>query len=111
MYTFSEVQLFATFFISRNLSEPLSIKKISSATGYSPSELYKSFHKYHHCTVGDYITKSRVEYSSDLLLETDLSVEEISRKSGFSSAPYFSKKFREIKGIPPLKFRKQADTV
>lgn len=96
------------YYINNNLSEPLSIKKLSSAVGYSASEIYKSFHKYHHCTVGEYITKSRVEYSATLLVETDLSMEEISRKSGFSNAPYFSKKFKEIKGIPPLKYRKQA---
>lgn len=98
----------ATYFINQNLSEPLSIKRLSSAVGYSASEIYKSFHKYHHCTVGEYITKNRVEYSANLLIETDLSMEEISRKCGFSNAPYFSKKFKEIKGISPLKFRKKS---
>jgi AraC-like DNA-binding protein len=97
-------------YISENLSEPFSIKKLSAAVGYSSSEIYKSFHKYHHCTVGEYVTKSRIEYSRGLLLETDLSVEEISVKCGFSSAPYFSKKFKELMGISPVKYRKQGRT-
>ena len=97
-------------YISENLSEPFSIKKMSAAVGYSSSEIYKSFHKYHHCTVGEYVTKSRIEYSCGLLLETDLSVEEISVKCGFSSAPYFSKKFKELMGISPVKYRKQGRT-
>ena len=95
------------YYINQNLSEPISIKKLSAAVGYSTSEIYKSFHKYHHCTVGDYLTKARIEYSTVLLFETDLSIEEISVKCGFSSAPYFSKKFKEINGISPLKFKKQ----
>ena len=95
------------YYINQNLSEPLSIKKLSTAVGYSTSEIYKSFHKYHHCTVGEYMTKARIEHSIMLLFETDLSIEEISVKCGFSSAPYFSKKFKEINGISPLKFKKQ----
>ena len=97
-------------YISENLSEPFSIKKLSAAVGYSSSEIYKSFHKYHHCTVGDYVTKSRIEYSCGLLMETDMSVEEISARCGFSSAPYFSKKFKELMGISPVKYRKQGRT-
>ena len=97
-------------YISENLSEPFSIKKLSAAVGYSSSEIYKSFHKYHHCTVGEYVTKSRIEYSCGLLMETDMSVEEISARCGFSSAPYFSKKFKELMGISPVKYRKQGIT-
>ena len=95
------------YYISRNLSEPLSIKQLATAVGYSASEIYKSFHKYHHCTVGEYITQSRVEYAKGLLVETDFSMEEISGMCGFSNATYFSKKFKELSGVSPLKFRKQ----
>ena len=95
-------------YISENLSEPFSIKKLSSAVGYSSSEIYKSFHKYHNCTVGEYVTKSRIEHSCGLLLETDMLVEEISVKCGFSSAPYFSKKFKELMGMSPVKYRKRS---
>ena len=94
-------------YINRHLSEHFSIKKLSSSIGYSTSEIYKSFHKYHNCTVGEYITKCRIDYSTSLLLETDLSVEEISVKCGFSSSPYFSKKFKEHFGISPTTYRKQ----
>ena len=58
-------------YINRHLSEPISIKKLSSSIGYSTSEIYKSFHKYHNCTVGEYITKCRIDYSTNLLLEAD----------------------------------------
>ena len=97
------------YYISQNLSKPLSIKQLATAVGYSASEIYKSFHKYHHCTVGDYITSCRVDYAKSLLIETDLTVESISEKCGFSNSTYFSKKFKDITGIPPIRYRKQAN--
>ena len=98
-------------YMNQNLSEPFSIKKLSASVGYSSSEIYKSFHKYHKCTVGEYMTKIRIDYSTSLLLGTDLSVEEISVKCGFSSAPYFSKKFKETLGVSPIKYRKQLQNI
>ena len=94
-------------YINQHISEPFSIKKLSAAVGYSGSEIYNSFHKYHHCTVGEYVTGCRIEYSTGLLHETDLSIEEISEKCGFSGASYFSKKFKEVMGVSPIKYRKQ----
>lgn len=99
------------YYINHNLSESLSIKRLSLAVGYSASEIYKSFHKYHNCTVGEYITKSRVEFAKELLIETDFSMEEISGRCGFSNATYFSKKFKEETGVSPLKFRKKQGAV
>lgn len=96
----------AAQFINLHLSEPLDIKKISDGIGYSVSTLYKNFQKHHHCTVGAYISERRIDYAVRLLLETDLPIEDISQKTGFSSAPYFSKTFKDRLGVSPLKFRK-----
>lgn len=98
----------ATNFINTHLSEPLDIQKLSDSTGYSASALYKGFHKYYRCTVGQYITERKINDSIRLLLETDFSIEEISQKVGFSSAPYFSKTFKDKVGVSPLKFRRSS---
>lgn len=94
-------------YIDSNLPASPSIHEISMAIGCSTSALYKSFHKYFNCTVGEYLTKRKIEKSIYYLLQTDLSIEQISEKTGFSSTAYFSKKFKEEKGVSPLKFRKQ----
>lgn len=57
------------------------------------------------CTVSEYVKTKKIEKSIDLLLNDDLSIEEISEKLGFSSASYYSKTFKKIKGISPGKFR------
>lgn len=96
----------ATAFISNNLERELTVQDISESTNLSKTTLYKTFHDHFHCTVGDYISRKRVERSIALLEQTGLSMEEISQRVGFSSASYYSKTFKKHLGISPLQYRK-----
>lgn len=101
-----EVVTKAVAYIQDNLEKDLSIMQISQSINVSKSVLYKKFHDRFHCTVGEYINKKRVEKSKKLLMTTSLSMEEISRQCGFSSASYFTKIFKQYANITPLKFKK-----
>ncbi len=92
-------------YISANLNKKLSVKQISKAVHCSPSVIYKNFRTCLGCTLGEYITTKRIEKSCQLLLQTTLSIEEISQSVGFSSAAYYSRMFKKAKGITPTKFR------
>ena len=96
----------ATEYIREHLSEDISIETLTKSINVSKSTLYKCFHELVGCTVSEYVTKQRINKAEQLLNGTDLSVEEISEKVGFSTAAYFTKKFKEHNGITPLKFRK-----
>lgn len=96
----------ATTFIHNNLDKDLSIKQISKSINISKSVLYDKFHANFHCTIGEYISRKRIKQAVTLLTETDLSMEEISQACGFSSASYFTKIFKQQRGITPLKFKK-----
>jgi len=104
--TFNRTADAATKFIINNLSEPLKADLIAKSINVSKSTLYKCFSDCFNCTVNDYITQKRIQKASQLLVTTDLSMEEISRLSGFSSAAYFAKNFKKIKGTSPLKYKK-----
>jgi len=95
-----------TDFIDKNLDKDLSIQNISRTVHMSKSVLYKYFRNYFGCTVGEYINTKRVEKSVEMLINTDLSIEEISQSVGFTSATYYGRVFSNKKGITPLKFRK-----
>ena len=95
----------AVTFINENLENDLSIRNISKSINVSKSVLYKRFHACFNCTISEYINTKRIEKSIELLTKTDMSIEEISQKSGFASASYYSKTFKKIKGVAPLKFR------
>lgn len=93
-------------YIEENIHLPLSMNEIAAGAGISKSTLYKNFSEVFGCTVGDFVMKKRVEKAEKLLLETELSIEEISQQTGFASAAYFTVIFKKHNGIAPLKFRK-----
>lgn len=94
-------------YINENLEKDLTIQNISKNTNISKSVLYRHFHRFFNCTVSQYISKKRVEISIDFLTKSDLSIEEIAQKVGFSSGSYFSKIFKKEKGLSPLKYKLQ----
>lgn len=96
----------AEIFIGENLSKNLSVKYISKSIGVSKSVLYKNFRESFDCTISEYINQKRIEKACELLEHSNLSVEEISQKTGFSSSSYFTRMFKKYKGIAPLRYRK-----
>lgn len=96
----------AVCFINENLEKDLSIKTISQNINVSKSVLYNKFHSRFHCTVSEYIKEKRINKSIEFLIKTDLSMEEISQKVGFSSASYYTKIFKKQMRITPVKYKK-----
>ena len=97
----------ATKYIKDNFKSKLTVSTIASKTNISKSTLYRIFNENFGCTVSDYINQLRIEKSISLLSETDLSVEEIAEKTGFASCSYFSRVFKKLYGVSPLKFKKE----
>ena len=93
-------------YIHNNLDQDLSIKTLAKQVNVSKSALYSKFHARFHCTVGEYINQKRLEQSVPMLMNTALSIEEVSRRVGFTSASYYTKLFKQQMGVTPLKFRK-----
>lgn len=98
----------AVAYINSNLHKDLPIQAICRNTNISKTLLYEGFHQKFHCTVSGYINARRVERSMELLSKTDLSMEEISQKVGFSSASYYSRTFKKYTGTSPLQYRKSS---
>lgn len=95
----------AAAYIEAHLDEPLSVQTISDSVHISKSALYQYFRDCFDCTVSEYITARRVERAAQFLCFSDLTVEEISRRVGFSTATYFTVRFKAAKGTTPLRYR------
>lgn len=98
----------AVAFIDDNLAGDLSVQTIAKNIHISKSVLYKRFRTNFDCTINEYINTRRIEKAIELLLKTNLSIEEISKETGFTSASYFSKTFKKMKGVSPLQYKKQS---
>ena len=92
-------------YIRKHYAEDLSLERLAKKFYLSPSYLSKFFSKYNGSGISKYIKKVRMEKAQELLLNTDLSVNEISRRVGYSSDSYFCKSFLKDFDISPEKFR------
>ena len=58
-------------------------------------------------SISDYLLKRRIGLACQLLRSTQLSIQEVATRTGMEDASYFSKQFKRIMGIAPLKYRKE----
>lgn len=84
----------------------LSLKEVSDAVGLSRTYFSKVFKEMTGEKYWDYLSVYRIEKAKELLRTTNLGQAEISEKVGYGSEFHFSRKFKEIAGISPNKFRR-----
>ncbi len=93
-------------FIHENFREKITIKEISLALGRTKSAICPAFKEKYGITVMDYLTSLRIEEAKKMLLQTDMTVGEISDEVGFGDTSYFSKVFLKTVGISPSQYRR-----
>lgn len=90
--------------INANLTDNLSLERLSTILNYSPSYLSRTFKVVTGINLKEYITSKRVE-SAKSLLNSELSITEICRRSGFNNYSNFYKTFVDHTGLNPKQFR------
>ena len=96
-----------TDYMKEHYKEELSLAKLAQIFGYSISYLSRMFQKYAGINYKDYLQTIRTEYGCRQLIETDLTIGEISMENGFPNNKAFSKAFYKKYGITPAEFRKR----
>ncbi|RRD39459.1 AraC family transcriptional regulator [Leptotrichia sp. OH3620_COT-345] len=92
-------------YIKKNYAKPLSIEDISNYTSLSKFHLTRKFKAETGISPGQYLIKTRLKNATSLLLNSNMTIEEISEKVGFSCGNYFAKAFRHKFKISPTKYR------
>lgn len=83
------------------------VKDYARAMGVSESHLRSEFRRQTGLKVGHYIRDMRLNRAAAMLVDTALSVGEVSARCGFESPFTFSRTFRRVIGMPPLAYRRQ----
>lgn len=95
-------------YIENNLENPeISVASLQAIFGYNKNILLQLFKDNFGISPSKYIINKKLEYSSILLIESKLSVTEISSKLNFSNSSKFSLSFRKKFFYTPLQFRKK----
>ena len=95
-------------YVYENFREKISMKDICTALGRTKSAICPVFKEKYGITVMDYMTDLRLEEAKRMLIETDMTVSEISDVVGFSDTSYFSKVFAKKCNLSPTQYRKKA---
>lgn len=94
--------------IDNNIDKPdLDNQFLQNEMGMGRSTLYNKLKQTTGMGTSEYINHRKIEKAESLLLNTNLSISEISDRLGFSYQRYFSTLFKRIKGMSPSQFRQQ----
>lgn len=83
------------------------INTIANALYLTPAYFSRVFKRKMGMTCIDFIKNYRINLAKELLQNTDLSIQQISEKTGYATVYYFSQQFKQITGESPGSFRKK----
>ncbi len=92
-------------FIKENYSRNISNSELAQLVGYHPYHLNRLFIKQTGLSIHKYILNLRLTEAQCLILDTDLSLSDISTKVGFNNYTYFSNYFKTHFGLSPARYR------
>ena len=93
-------------YIQQNYAEALTLADIARSAMIGESECLRCFKG----TIGmapiQYVKRFRVQKAAELLSSTDERIADIGAQCGFQDSSYFTRSFREIKGMSPVEYRR-----
>ncbi len=103
-YSDSKVSTILTY-LNQNILTKLTLDDISRSIGISKFYMCRQFQDNMGITIGGYIKNRRISVAKQLLIETDMSISEISMHCCFSNSSFFAKVFSEEIGCTPTSYR------
>lgn len=85
----------------------LSLQEVADAVGISRTYFSKAFKEMTGEKYWDYLSEYRIQKAKELLESTNLGQAEISEMVGYGSEFHFSRKFKELVGVSPNRFRRK----
>jgi len=96
-------------FLMKNYRDTVDLEEVAEVVHMAPASVCRFFKSSTGLTVFEYLNKIKIDYSCKLLLNTDLSIVDISYDCGFNNLSHFNKQFRKFLGQTPSQFRKHRE--
>ena len=93
-------------YIDHNLSKNLTLAQMSQMFGYNATYFSKFFYRHTGTHFSHYVLRRRIDGARQLLLTTQLPLEQMAKQLGFYVASHFVRKFQEVEGISPSRYRR-----
>ena len=102
----NEIIRHAQQYISSHIREKLSVPLVARQVDVSPSYLTALFHKNLQISPGEYIRRTKLQESKQMIRENNLNFTEIAAELQYSTVHHFSRQFKEKFGITPTEYAK-----
>ncbi len=96
--------------LMKNYREEISLEEIAEIVHMAPASACRFFKSSTGMTIFEYLNKVKIDYSCQLLLNTDQNIVDISYDCGFNNLSHFNKQFRKLIGKTPSEFRSLRDS-
>lgn len=93
-------------YIKNSLSEDLSNKALAERVNLIPQSFYRLFKHEVGMSPQAYVRKIKINKACNYLHYTNYSIDQIAFECGFNNRHYFSKIFKELIKMPPVRYRK-----
>ncbi|WJH33584.1 AraC family transcriptional regulator [Paenibacillus sp. CC-CFT747] len=97
----------AAEWIYRNAYTPFSMRALSDSLELSPVQFTRRFRKSFRIAPSDYVRSLRMSKVAELLLDTDMTLDQIATCCGYENGLYLSRVFSKNMGASPSKYRDQ----
>ena len=92
-------------YLHEHYTMPIIQTEVASLFGMKPASFSRFFKKTTGITFIEYIGELRISHACNLLVETDLSILEVSVRSGFNNLSNFNRTFLRLKNVTPRRYR------
>lgn len=92
-------------FINDNYMDEIRLAQLADIAGMSPSAFSRFFKMHTGRNLSDYIIDIRLGFAARMLVDTNMSISEISFDCGFNNLSNFNRIFKRKKGCSPSEFR------
>jgi AraC-like DNA-binding protein len=94
-------------FLRANFDRQVSLTSAAEDIGLTPTYLAHLVKKETGKTFVELLTERRLDRAKELLLHSSLPIARIAEMSGFSDFAYFTRRFKQISGVSPSRFRSE----
>ena len=95
-------------YIRLHFEQDITLEILSRMFAVSEGYLSRKFKQVTGMGLNQYITLVRISNGEKLLRESNLNVTEVAERCGYNDSNYFAAVFKRVKGVTPLRYRKQS---
>lgn len=92
-------------YLMKNYQSEINLNEVAEIVHMAPASVCRFFKASTGLTIFEYLNKIKIDYSCQLLLNTDLNIVDISYDCGFNNLSHFNKQFKKFIGKTPSQFR------